>query len=268
MYHELINYATPHYPFLTEHLNVRYIPHFHEETELVYGIEGQLDVTLGTQTFTLYANEICIIPQGIVHNLYTNSYSKCFVLKLYPLVDFNNIYLVNYVVSPHTKGYDQLLSNINSIIYENQQKAPGYQLAVNICAENILLTILRELEHHQLDSKVKTKHLSENHFLGTVNAFLEVNYASDLSLGDIAQHFNYTKSYFCRHFKNVTQQSFWDYLTTFRLEKAIQLIKTAPREKFIVIASKAGFKNIRSFNLAFKSYYRCTPSEYRKMLTK
>lgn len=268
MYHELVNYATPQYPFLTEHLNVRYIPHFHEETELVYGIDGELEVTLGTQTFTLNPDEICIIPQGLVHNLYTHSYSKCFVLKLYPLIDFSNIYLVNHVVSPGAKGYNLLLTHINTIIYENQQKASGYALAVNICAESILLTILRELEHHRLDSKVKTRHLSENHFLSAVNAFLEENYSCDLSLCDIAQHFNYTKSYFCRHFKNITQQSFWEYFTIFRLEKAIQLIKTAPRETFIVIASKSGFKNIRSFNLAFKNYYRCTPSQYRKMLAK
>jgi len=268
MYHELVNYATPQYPFLTEHLNVRYIPHFHEETELVYGIAGELEVTLGTQTFTLRTGQICFIPQGMVHNLYTKTYSKCFVLKLYPLVDFSNICLANHVVSQDTKGYDQLLTNIHTIIHENQRKAPGYQLAVNICAENILLTVLRELEYHQLDSKIKTRHQSENHFLSEVNAFLEENYSGDLSLCDIARHFNYTKSYFCRHFKSITQQSFWDYFTAFRLEKAILMIKTVPREKLAVIASRSGFKNTRSFNLAFKNYYRCTPSEYRKMITK
>ena len=267
MYHELVNYATPKYPFLTEHLNVRYIPHFHEETELVYMIDGELELSLSIHKFTLHAADICIIPQGLVHNLYTHTYSKCLVIKLYPLVDLSNIYLTQYVLSKGSKGYDRLMENMNNIIREDQRKEPGYELAVNICAEIILLTILRELEHQKINSKIKTKHLSEHHFLSSVNDFLELNYTHDISLGDISDYFNYTKSYFCRHFKKITKLSFWEYFTMFRLEKSIQLIKTTPRENFIVIASKSGFKNIRSFNHAFKNYYHCTPSEYRKMIT-
>ena len=185
MYHELVNYATPKYPFLTEHLNVRYI-----------------------HKFTLHAADICIIPQGLVHNLYTHTYSKCLVIKLYPLVDLSNIYLTQYVLSKGSKGYDRLMENMNNIIREDQRKEPGYELAVNICAEIILLTILRELEHQKINSKIKTKHLSEHHFLSSVNDFLELNYTHDISLGDISDYFNYTKSYFCRHFKKITKLSF------------------------------------------------------------
>jgi AraC-like DNA-binding protein len=52
----------------------------------------------------------------------------------------------------------------------------------------------------------------------------------------------------------------------FRLEKSVELIRSNAKENFTGIAVKSGFKNVRSFNQSFKEYYRCTPSEYRKML--
>ena len=124
------------------------------------------------------------------------------------------------------------------------------------------------MEYVILDKKIKSKRSSENDFLSEVNSFIEDNLNSDISLDDIARHFNYTKSYFCRYFKKITGNTFWEYYTMFRLEKSVELIRSNSKENFTGIAVKSGFKNVRSFNQSFKEYYRCTPSSYRSILKK
>ena len=149
---------------------------------------------------------------------------------------------------------------------ENNRKEPGYALSVNMHASNILLLILRKLDHYKLDSHVKTLMIHESDFLKQVDAFLEQHLAEGISLEGIAAAFNYTKSYFCRYFKKITGTTFWQYYTLYRLELAVEYIKTGTKKNMTQIALQANFKNVRAFNKAFQSYYHCTPSEYKKMM--
>jgi two-component system response regulator YesN len=70
-------------------------------------------------------------------------------------------------------------------------------------------------------------------------------------------------SYLSSLFKNKRGQSFVDFLTEKRIEKAkIMLLQSD--EKIQVIAEATGFTNIRHFNRVFKVATRRTPSEFRE----
>ena len=264
MYNEQINNATKDYPFLIKHINVRYIPHFHEEAELVYVLEGELLFSLGMESYQIKKGDICIIPPHIIHNLYTENYSETFVMKLFPILDLSHICLDNHILKKNDTGYEKLCRYIKNIKDENEKRAAYYKLAVNTNAQHIFLFILREIQHRILDVKIKNKHIANNEILDKINLFLESHYNEDLSLISVAKHLNYTKSYFCRYFKQITGMTFWEYFTLFRLEKAIQAMKETPKENITVIAGRVGFKNVRSFNKAFMDFQHCTPREYRK----
>jgi len=264
VYYEAINCATKTYPFLIEHQNVKYIPHFHEEPEIVYVIEGSVCVTIENNSFTLNKGDICILTPELIHNLYSYAPSKTFVMKLFPAVDLKNIQLNNNVISPDDKIYDALFENIKCIMAENEKKSIGYELSVNICAEKIFLTIIRNMEYLVLQKNEQIKFESKSDFLNSVTNFLEEHYAVEFSLDDVAKHLNYAKSYFCHYFKRITGVTFWKYYTVFRLEKSIQMMKQHPNKRYLDIATDSGFKNIRSFNQAFKEYHHCTPREYMK----
>lgn len=264
MYHEVINYATKKYPFLIEHTDVKYIPHFHDETELVYVLNGSLNVIIENNSFILKEGEIGIITPKLIHNLYSFESNKTFVMKLFPVIDISNIQLVDAVVSPGSENYELLKKYISDMMIENNNKSLGYELSVNICAEKIFLAIIRNMKYILLEDATKIKLASKSNFLNSVTSFLEQHYAEEFSLEDIAKHLNYTKSYFCHYFKRITGVTFWKYYTIFRLGKSIQLMKDYPDKRYIEIASECGFKNIRSFNEAFKKYHQCTPREYMK----
>lgn len=264
MYYEAINCATKTYPFLIEHENVKYIPHFHEEPELVYVIEGSICITIENNSFILNKGDICIFTPELIHNLYSYMPNKTFVMKLFPAIDLKNIQLHNNVVSPDDEIYDVLLQNIKCIMAENKEKSIGYELSVNICAEKIFLTIIRNMEYTILEKNEQVKFESKSDFLNSVTSFLEKNYSDEFSLEDVAKYLNYAKSYFCHYFKRITGVTFWKYYTIFRLDKSIQMMKQYPNKRYIEIATDSGFKNIRSFNQSFKEYHHCTPREYMK----
>ena len=266
MYNELIHNATEDYPFLIKHINVKYIPHFHKETELVYVLEGELLFHLGMECYQIKKGDICMIPPHIIHNLYTEVYSETFVMKLFPILDLSHLYLDNHILKKGDPGYEKLCGYIKNIKDENETRAAHYKLAVNTNVQQIFLFILRETQHQILDGKIKEKHISDNEILDNINLFLEAHYTEDLSLLNVAKHLNYTKSYFCRYFKQMTGMTFWEYFTLFRLEKAIQAMKETPKENITMIAGRSGFKNVRSFNKAFIAFQHCTPREYRKKI--
>ena len=264
MYREAINHATKKYPFLIEHTNVKYIPHFHDEPELLYVIEGSLSVTIESNNFTLKKGDICIFTPGLIHNLYSYDHNRTFVMKMFPVVDLGNIQLCNNTITPDNEVYEELLENVNSIMAENKEKKKGFELCVNICAEKIFLTIIRDMKYITLENNAQIKLENKSDFLNSVTEFLETHYAENFSLEEAASHLNYTKSYFCHYFKNITGVTFWKYYTIFRLDKALTMIKENPRKKYTQIAQDSGFKNIRSFNQSFKEYHHCTPKEYMK----
>lgn len=266
MYRELINRASQAYPFLIRHTDVRYIPHFHPETELVYVIDGELTFTLGMQSHTVSAGDICIITPDAIHNLFTQTHSTSYVMKLYPVADLSDIEFQHAILHPGEPGHEKLLHHILKIMHENDTRENAYQLAVNISAESIFLLLLREFPHKTLDSRKKSRHISESTFLGHINDYLEQHYMEDFGLEDVSEHLNYEKSYFCRYFKRVTGITFWEYYTLFRLEKSVQRMSQSPRETISLVANASGFKNVRSYNEAFRKTYHCTPMEYKKGL--
>lgn len=137
MYNELINNATKEYPFIIKHINIKYIPHFHQETEIVYVLDGELTFTLGMFSCKIKKGEICIIPSCFIHNLYTENYSETYVMKLYTIDDLNNIYLENNILTKNDSGYEKLYHYIYNIINENEKKEKYYKLAVNINVDKI-----------------------------------------------------------------------------------------------------------------------------------
>ena len=265
MYKEHINNATKSYPFLIEHDDVKYIPHFHQEIEVVYVLEGELLITLGNENHTIKKDDICIILPNSIHNLFTHTHSKTFVAKLYPVIDLNNIKLTQNIFNIDSPIYEELKECLSNIIKENKFKTDGYELAVNINASNLILMILRNIEHCKIDSRTKSLLLHEGDFLNQVDKFLDEHTSNDITLAEIAEKLNYTKSYFCRQFKKIAGVTFWEYYTMYRLELATELIKTSANMNMTSIAYNSNFRNVRSFNNAFNKYYHCTPSEYKKI---
>lgn len=86
---------------------------------------------------------------------------------------------------------------------------------------------------------------------------------SDFALDDAAARVFISPNYLRQIFKGETGESFVEYLTRRRMEKALELLGD-PTLKIQQIAELLGYENQRYFALVFKKYYGKTPTEHRE----
>lgn len=96
--------------------------------------------------------------------------------------------------------------------------------------------------------------------------YIEENYARELTLKDIANHFYYTPNYLGMIFKEELGQGFAEYLAEFRMKKAAELLLQR-HLKLYEVAEMVGYRNVSSFINQFKLCYAMTPGEYRERST-
>lgn len=92
--------------------------------------------------------------------------------------------------------------------------------------------------------------------------YINENYASSLTMRDVAETFYLNPSYFCKLFKEETNITFTNYLMSIRVEKAKVLMKDSSL-KIYDIASAVGYTNVQYFSTVFKEIEGITPSQFR-----
>lgn len=93
--------------------------------------------------------------------------------------------------------------------------------------------------------------------------YMRENYAADINLNIVANHFGKNNSYLSVLFKKETGQNFIDFLTQIRIEKAKELLSKSSL-KVNDVALKVGYPNSKHFHLVFKKIVGITPMQYRE----
>ena len=94
--------------------------------------------------------------------------------------------------------------------------------------------------------------------------YIEENYSENITVEKIASVSNYSESHFSKLFKQLTGESFTQYLKNYRLERAADRIRN-DKAKISDIAMECGFSNLSYFSRSFYEKFNATPSAYRKI---
>ena len=95
-------------------------------------------------------------------------------------------------------------------------------------------------------------------------AYINEHYADcDLKLPDVLEHLGVSRSYFSTVFKEKTGQSFVEYLTNLRMEKAKEYLRETGLCTY-EIAERIGFADPHYFSLTFRRRTGMTPRQYRE----
>ncbi|HBA46656.1 MAG TPA: hypothetical protein DCZ91_02415 [Lachnospiraceae bacterium] len=95
-------------------------------------------------------------------------------------------------------------------------------------------------------------------------SYIQAHFQDDLTREDVADAVFLSSAYFSRFFKQKTGLSFIDYLTTVRMQKAVELLGT--RMKVGEIARKVGYQSRNRFFINFRLYTGYNPTEYRRQI--
>lgn len=138
------------------------------------------------------------------------------------------------------------------------------QAAEDISEVNEMFSNLIKEITDKLKRNSKERHES---LISQTEAYVEKNYSDiNLSMNQIADHVNISAAYLGRLFKQVTGNTFNDYLTRFRLQKACALLRGTDLT-VNDISDQVGFTNSSYFYIVFKKNLECTPNQYRKQFS-
>ena len=96
-----------------------------------------------------------------------------------------------------------------------------------------------------------------------LDAYIRANWREDISLPRAAEHWNLSEGYFSRIVKNLTGESFPDYLNHLRVERARELMQETDRT-IAEISELAGFNHYKTFARCFRKFYGVSPNEFRQ----
>ena len=92
--------------------------------------------------------------------------------------------------------------------------------------------------------------------------YIRDNFASEITLDDMARQAGLSTKYFCAFFKNMTGTTPVKYLLAYRVERAARKL-LGTDESITRIAYDCGFNDLSYFIKTFKDVKRITPKNYR-----
>lgn len=261
-------------------------PHWHKEIEIIYVLEGEMDIGLNNRIYPMETGDILLVGMGDVHYFLTSPVRSNRIIIQFDLS------MMEYVSSafqdrrfkapfirknpgvgepdgfwpvPEQVIHHLLEEQILTLYTEYQKKSEGHKLAVMARLYDLLTIFLRYIPMEEISVWEKTKHLKELDRLEQVFNYVEKNYTRPLTLREVSAVANFSVYHFTRFFKEITGLTFLQYLNSYRIAKAVKyLAQTA--DSITEVAFKSGFDSIKTFNRVFKQLKGCSPTQYRKQL--
>lgn len=252
------------------------LAHHHEsDIEIICVKKGSLKCNAGNDVFDLQSGDICFINKQQLHHLNDNvddSEHKVLIINTSLITQNQSINdkCIRPMLEDKTFGHVRFDgSDSNASVIEKKmveiektlkEKGVGYELEIISLIHEILFYIYRAYNNRTK----KYKYNSLN--VDTVQVMIEYikdNYANDISLDDIADVGNVSRSQCSKLFKQFTDQSPINFLNLYRLEKSRELLRNT-NKPISDVALDCGFNEQSYYNRLFLREYACTPLEYRK----
>lgn len=110
---------------------------------------------------------------------------------------------------------------------------------------------------------LKRKEEVANRYVQTAITYIEEHYPDvDFSVGKLAESMSVSEGHISRLFKSETDQSINNYLTRYRIKKAMDYLKDV-NVKVYEVAEKVGYQDIAYFSNTFKKLVGKNPSDYQ-----
>lgn len=101
--------------------------------------------------------------------------------------------------------------------------------------------------------------------LQRVHRFVGTNFDRPIHLDDVARVAGCERTYFSRFFREKTGVTFTDWLSRFRVKKAVELLGEH-NLSITELAGLVGYQDLRTFERSFKEIVGVTPVELKRRL--
>lgn len=256
------------------------LAHWHNSIELIEVLDGNYSCHVDNKTFLAQKGDLCIINKGRIHRVLDRAPSreevclkKSFIFNPEDIVKNSELYqeYVSPLLSEHAFSHMQLHSHkgigreIFHLIDEIEDLAKKESDAHELEILGLLYMLIRRLFLvYDLKKKEGEEDFnSNNHLQRRMTNYIYEHFGEKLSLDDIANAGNISRSTCIRLFNEYTGKSPIDFLNSYRLEVSSQFLKDKKR-RITDIAQECGFTQQSYYNRMFRKEFGLTPNEYRK----
>jgi AraC-like DNA-binding protein len=147
---------------------------------------------------------------------------------------------------------------------EMAEQAPGSEVVANRLAEVLFIQAIRA---HIASGAESRKHgwlrAIFDSQIGAALTSIHNNVNSPWTVESLAEAAGMSRSAFAERFKGLLGQTPLEYVTEWRMQKAVQLLQQRDK-KLVDVAQSIGYESDAAFSKAFKRVVGLTPGEYRR----
>lgn len=269
-YEMIMGYEGLPFKLLIHGVNKR-TTHWHDNIEILFILEGSLEVRIAEHRHMLKKDDLFIINSKEIHNVKRTSKKNLVLLlqldlrhysRYYP--EFKNMIFDNdyFIQEENLEIGNNLKQYMAKMVWQLKNSEAGYPLRVASDINLFLAQLIKNTGRVPL-GKERLENTDEklDQIKGILD-YIDKNLENGITLNDIAKKLHYSNAYLSRFFKDMMGISFQEYIDYMRLERASELLLGT--DKFISeIANKIGVANPNTLNRLFREHYDVTPTEFR-----
>ena len=243
--------------------------HYHNEFELLVATKGTLCVQIEENSYTLPQGDGLFINSGLLHNISAQDLCEHGFIAI--------VFDYTMLCSPHETSYSkyiyplinrtldipvllpkEICTTVLSLYSMYKSTTFGSELYIKQCLLQIMYILIKNAH-----SVPASAHNSKSLIIKEALKFIKDNYATPISLQQLANQAHVSKEYLCRIFHTHSDSSPMEYLNYYRIRQSTFLLLQT-NKSISEIALSCGFNHSSYYGKLFLQYMGCTPTEYRK----
>ena len=257
-----------------------YAYHDHDFAEVTFILSGKGKYYVEGTTYDVSAGDIIMCNPSVKHhNIVVNEKEP----TVEAFVGFTNFQFKNmppnsivfrdgsYIMHSSTELKQEMSKIIWDMVEEQEACHVGKYFMLKSYLMRMLLLIYREIageESKDNQAGCNFESYNKNYVVKKIVTYLNENYASKISLDQIARNMYLSPVYISKIFKEETGESPINYLIKIRLEKARDILVSGEAGSIKHIANSVGYDDVYHFSKLFKKYYGISPLYYKKNMVK
>lgn len=273
LYQKLLMGSKPY--FISVGMASAFETHRHPEIELSFCMEGAYDIICENKRYSLTAGDLAVILPMAGHEIPPdNNPCKNLTVEVgYTLLcDFFEAFIncnANCLIYKKSElQHTELFQQLSELLIQTANfQSSNSEFSELLIKGNLykISAMLLQILHSSQTIDVQNKKLTDVKKIDKALEIIYNHYYEPLNIEVISTSCGYSKSNFCKIFKNITGDTFHHTLNRHRIEIACMLLRESndPIEK---IATETGFSDTKSFCRVFKQLMGESAGEYRKSL--